>query len=124
MTIKTLSKKMTYAVLSLAAAGTGVARADAPKASASGSTTRCWTGIIRTTRPTATIRAASTASRSTTRSSPRDRVSYARFLHDASEVRIGKGKKTEGDGHEKPDVLRLPEVEPDTILPVVEMILK
>lgn len=53
-----------------------------------------------------------------------DRVSYARFLHDASEVRIGKGKKTEGDGDEKPDVLRLPEVEPDTILPVVEMILK
>ena len=54
-----------------------------------------------------------------------DRVAYARFLHDGSEVQIGKGKKSEGDGDEKPDVLRLPEVEPrDTILPVVEMILK
>lgn len=58
-----------------------------------------------------------------------DKVEYARFLHDGSEVQFVSGSSSESSGYsylpaEGNVVLQLPVLEPDVIVPVIELTLK
>jgi alpha-L-fucosidase len=57
----------------------------------------------------------------------RDRVEYAQFLHDASEVQLSIPKEATWSGmggHESPIAVNLPVVKPNVAVPVVELFLK